>query len=77
MLMKDNKDHATLELPGFGPPAFLLPEAKKMSKPAQRQRGKKQEQLDLLEVLGPTDCTGLPAWVNDENTDLTGLPIWR
>ena len=75
--MKDNKDHATLELPGFGEPAFLLPEAKKPAQPAQRQRGKKQEQLNLLEVLGPTDRTGLPAWVHDENMDLTGLPIWR
>jgi hypothetical protein len=37
----------------------------------------RQEQLDLLAALGPTDISGLPAWVNDENTDLTGLPIWR
>ncbi|MFZ2999194.1 MAG: hypothetical protein WA071_02530 [Undibacterium umbellatum] len=75
--MKDNKDHATLELPGFGAPAFLLPENRKSVKPAQGRRGKKQEQLELLEVLGPTDRTGLPAWVQDEDTDLTGLPIWR
>jgi hypothetical protein len=75
-LMKDNKDHATLELPGFGEPAFLLPETRKPV-PAPRQRGKKQEQLDLLDVLGPTDRTGLPAWVHDDNTDLTGLPVWR
>lgn len=75
--MKDYKDHATLELPGFGAPAFLFPETKKPTKPAQRKRGRKQEQLDLLEVLGPTDRSGLPAWVHDENTDLTGLPVWR
>lgn len=75
--MKDNKDHATLELPGFGEPAFLLPETRKPGKSSQRQRGRKQEQLDLLAVLGPTDRSGLPAWVHDENIDLTGLPVWR
>ncbi|MFZ6872928.1 hypothetical protein ACO0LF_12770 [Undibacterium sp. Di27W] len=75
--MKDNKDHATLELPGFGAPASLLPDVRKPVKPAQRQRGKKQEQLELLDTLGPTDRTGLPAWIQDENTDLTGLPVWR
>jgi hypothetical protein len=34
----------------------------------------KQEQMELLE---PTDTTGLPIWQNDPNLDLTGLPVWR
>jgi hypothetical protein len=75
--MKDNKDNATLELPGFGTPAFVAPEPRKPPALAQRNKGKKQQQLNLLEVLGPTDRSGLPAWVHDENTDLTGLPVWR
>ncbi|MFZ6767201.1 hypothetical protein ACO0LM_08960 [Undibacterium sp. Di26W] len=74
--MKDNKDNTTLELPGFGEPLPLTREPRKVVQLVQRQ-GKKQEQLELLEVLGPTDCSGLPAWVHDENTDLTGLPVWR
>ncbi|MFZ6719519.1 hypothetical protein [Undibacterium sp. Ji49W] len=75
--MKDNKDNATLELPGFGEPMPVASEPRKILKLVPRQQGKKQEQLELLEVLGPTDCSGLPAWVFDENTDLTGLPVWR
>ena len=33
-----------------------------------------QEQLELLE---PTDTTGLPIWVRDDNLDLTDLPVWK
>ena len=75
--MKDYKDNATLELPGFAEPAFTEPEVRKNSGQTKRNRTTRQEQLDLLEALGPTDLSGLPAWVNDDNTDLTGLPVWR
>ena len=75
--MKDNKDNATMELPGFAEPETETPEIRKTITPPKRNRAAKQVQLNLLEVLGPTDISGLPAWVHDENTDLTGLPIWR
>ena len=38
-----------------------------------RRAGLKQEQLELLD---PTDTTGLPVWVRDDKLDLTGLPVW-
>ena len=75
--MKDNKDNATMELPGFDVPAQEVTEPRKVAPPQKRGKYLKQEQLDLLSVLGPTDISGLPAWINNENTDLTGLPVWR
>ena len=75
--MRDKKDNATFELPGFGPASApdLLPPAdvKRPSAPRQRKPVVKQHQLELLEE---TDATGLPVWRRDDNTDLTGLPIW-
>lgn len=74
--MRDKKDNATFDLPGFGPPAAALltpaePEPKRA--PRIRKPALKQVQLELLE---PTDNSGLPLWQRDDNTDLTGLPIW-
>jgi len=75
--MRDKKDNATIDLPGFEPAAPMQPEPK--SPPPQRVRraARKQEQLDLLGELGATDASGLPIWQNDPNLDLSGLPIWR
>jgi hypothetical protein len=39
-----------------------------------RRPAVKQVQMELLE---PTDTTGLPVWQRDENLDITGLPVWR
>lgn len=75
--MKDNKDNATLELPGFDAPALQLPESRRTGGQPRRNKMEKQVQLDLLHLLGPTDISGLPAWIKDENTDLSGLPVWR
>ena len=74
--MRDKKDNATFELPGFGPaePACASPiEAKRTSGPRPRRTAMKQEQLELLDE---TDASGLPVWRRDANTDLTGLPVW-
>ena len=70
--MRDKKDNATFDLPGFSPAAPLEPEAKRPP-PRGRRATLKQVQLELLE---PTDTSGLPVWVRDENLDLTGLPVW-
>ena len=75
--MKDNKDHATMELPGLDTPVSEAADFRKNLPKPKRGKQLKQHQLELLSVLGPTDISGLPAWVNDENTDLTGLPVWR
>jgi hypothetical protein len=72
--MRDKKDHATFDLPGFGPAAPMEPEPKRPPPPRARKPAFRQEQLELLE---PTDTTGLPLWQRDENLDLTGLPIWQ
>ena len=72
--MRDKKDHATFDLPGFGPAAPMEPEPKRPPPPRARKPALRQEQLELLE---PTDTTGLPLWQRDENLDLTGLPIWQ
>jgi hypothetical protein len=72
--MRDKKDNATFDLPGFGSATPLEPEAKRAPLPRARRSALKQEQLELLE---PTDNSGLPVWVRDENLDLTGLPVWK
>ncbi|MBQ5941647.1 MULTISPECIES: hypothetical protein [unclassified Massilia] len=77
--MRDKKDNATFDLPGFEPAAPLDPalaptlvtEPKRGPRP--RRATLKQEQLQLLEE---TDTTGLPVWRRDDNLDLTGLPVW-
>ncbi len=74
--MRDKKDNATLDLPGFGPASALghpPAEARRTTVPRQRKVVVKQHQLELLEE---TDATGLPVWRKDDDTDLTGLPIW-
>jgi len=71
--MRDKKDNATLDLPGFGHAEPMEPEAKRPPPPRARRAALKQVQMELLE---PTDTTGLPLWVKDPGLDLTGLPVW-
>jgi hypothetical protein len=78
--MRDKKDIATFDLPGFGMAAAPLanaanpaPDARPPRTPRPRKPGLRQEQLELL---APTDASGLPVWRRDDNTDLTGLPNW-
>ena len=79
--MRDKKDNATIDLPGFEPAEPLdaavaqLVEPKRGG-PRPRRAQLKQEQLALLDLAG-TDDTGLPAWKHDPNLDLTGLPVWQ
>ena len=74
--MRDKKDNATIDLPGFAPPP-PAPAPEPETEPKRRVRTRKvalkQVQLELLE---PTDASGLPVWNRDEGLDLTGLPIW-
>jgi len=72
--MRDKKDNATIDLPGFEPaaPSDPVVEAKRAA-PRARRVSLKQEQLELLDE---TDTTGLPVWRRDDNLDLTGLPVW-
>jgi hypothetical protein len=77
--MRDKKDKATIDLPGFepaAPPEDGAAESRRTeSQPRSRPRrtGMKQEQISLLEE---TDTSGLPVWRRDDNLDLTGLPVW-
>jgi hypothetical protein len=72
--MRDKKDNATFDLPGFEVAAPLASAAEpKRSGPRPRRAALKQEQLPLLDE---TDATGLPVWRRDDNLDLTGLPVW-
>jgi hypothetical protein len=72
--MRDKKDNATIDLPGFEPAAPPVPVVEpKRAAARPRRASMKQEQLELLEV---TDTTGLPVWRRDDNLDLTGLPVW-
>ena len=74
--MRDKKDNATLDLPGFeaAVPLTSIPADQKRATIARpRNASLRQEQLELL---GQTDASGLPVWRRDENVDLTGLPIW-
>ena len=75
--MRDKKDNATIDLPGFEPAAPLeagaLPQVDARRAPRPRRTAMKQEQISLLEE---TDTTGLPVWRRDDKLDLTGLPVW-
>jgi len=72
--MRDKKDNATFDLPGFDAAAPLEPGAVEPKRtPRPRRASLKQEQLTLLEE---TDTSGLPVWRRDDNLDLTGLPVW-
>ena len=73
-IMRDKKDNATFDLPGFEA-AMPLDPATEPRRSAWRPRrtSLKQEQLPLLEE---TDASGLPVWRRDDNLDLTGLPVW-
>jgi hypothetical protein len=72
--MRDKKDNATFDLPGFGPAEPLQPEPKAPPAPRARRVALRHEQLELL---APTDASGLPVWQRDEQLDVTGLPVWR
>jgi hypothetical protein len=88
--MRDKKDNATFDLPGFEPAphddtaavfAVAAPDASVDPAPApkrtrMRRTMPKQEQLMLVD-LAETDATGLPVWKHDPDLDLTGLPIWK
>ena len=78
--MRDKKDNATIDLPGFEPAApleagavALAAQLEARRAPRPRRTAMKQEQISLLEE---TDTTGLPVWLRDDNLDLTGLPVW-
>jgi hypothetical protein len=78
--MRDKKDNATIDLPGFEAAAPLEAGAAAQAAqvdtkraPRPRRTGMKQEQISLLEE---TDTSGLPVWRRDDNLDLTGLPVW-
>lgn len=74
--MRDKKDNATFDLPGFDSAAPYAPmpaEPTRSTAARPRKPALKQEQLSLLDE---TDASGLPVWRRDDNTDLTGLPIW-
>ena len=64
--MRDRKDHATFDLPGFGPASgpvaaqvHLPSETRRTTLARQRNTAVKQHQLELLD---DTDATGLPNW---------------
>ena len=75
--MRDKKDNATIDLPGFEPVDLPAPVVElQRATPRLRHVSLMQEQLDLLGLLEETDTSGLPAWRRDDNLDLTGLPVW-
>jgi hypothetical protein len=76
--MRDKKDNATFDLPGFDPAPAVEPvlPAAEPKRTRARRAAVKQEQLALLD-LDAADASGLPVWQRDPNLDLTGLPIWQ
>ena len=76
--MRDKKDNATFDLPGFEPaePVEVLVSEPKRPVPRSRRTTLKQEQIPLLN-LDETDASGLPVWKSDPDLDLTGLPVWK
>ena len=76
--MRDKKDNATIDLPGFEPalPVEAVVAEAKAPIPRARRASPKQEQIPLLD-LEKTDATGLPVWKSDPDLDLSGLPVWK
>jgi hypothetical protein len=76
--MRDKKDNATIDLPGFEPADPVEAVAPEPKRPVQRARrpALKQEQIPLLN-LAASDASGLPVWKSDPDLDLTGLPVWK
>jgi len=76
--MRDKKDNATIDLPGFEPALAALAVVAEPKAPVSRPRRAtlKQEQIPLLD-LEQTDASGLPVWKSDPDLDLTGLPVWK
>jgi hypothetical protein len=76
--MRDKKDNATIDLPGFEPalPVEAVVMEPKAPVPRPRRATLKQEQMPLLD-LEQTDASGLPVWKSDPDLDLTGLPVWK
>ena len=80
--MRDKKDNATFDLPGFEPAGRTtsrrcrrVPSPSRAPARPRRAAAPKQEQMVLLD-LAQTDATGLPVWKHDPDLDLTGLPVW-
>ena len=71
--MRDKKDQATLDLPGFVAAVATTQEPKRGPGSRIKKLALKQVQLELLD---PTDSSGLPVWLRDDRLDLTGLPNW-
>jgi hypothetical protein len=76
--MRDKKDNATIDLPGFEPALAVEAVVAEPKAPVPRTRRAtlKQEQMPLLD-LEQTDASGLPVWKSDPDLDLTGLPVWK
>jgi hypothetical protein len=76
--MRDKKDNATIDLPGFEPALAVEAVVAEPKAPVPRLRRAtlKQEQMPLLD-LEQTDASGLPVWKSDPDLDLTGLPVWK
>ncbi|RJG15016.1 hypothetical protein [Massilia cavernae] len=74
--MRDKKDNATFDLPGFEAAVPLAPSTIEVPRATTRRPRKTSLKQEQLELLDETDATGLPVWRRDENLDLTGLPIW-
>jgi hypothetical protein len=80
--MRDKKDNATLDLPGFD--EAMLPstdDSAGISQHAPRRTtrartGAARPQQHQFELLEETDASGLPVWRRDEGLDVTGLPVW-
>jgi len=76
--MRDKKDNATFDLPGFEPaePGEAVAPEPKRPAPRSRRAALRQEQIPLMD-LDEVDATGLPVWKSDPDLDLTGLPVWK
>jgi hypothetical protein len=76
--MRDKKDNATIDLPGFEPAlaAEAVVAEPRAPVPRPRRSAPRQEQMPLLD-LEENDATGLPVWKNDPDLDLSGLPVWK
>ena len=75
--MRDKKDNATIDLPGFEAAVVpLAPSEIEVKRPSARRSRKSSLKQEQLELLDETDASGLPVWRRDESLDLTGLPIW-
>ena len=74
--MRDKKDNATFDLPGFEAAVPLAPSTIEVPRTSARRPRKSSLKQEQLELLDETDASGLPVSSRGRKLDWPGLRVW-